>query len=291
MGFGPSRRPAAMSGFMKLAARLPLPLVHGLGVVLGWVVFIASPAYARRLKENLAAANLATTSVARRRLLRAAVAEAGKGLTELLVIWGRPLARVSELVRECVGWEHVAAAQAAGRGIIFLTPHLGCFDVAALHIGSRMLLTALYRPPKLSWLSSPMREGRARGGVRLAPTDLAGVRRLVSALKRGEAVYILPDQVPARGEGVWAPFFGRPAYTMTLVGRLAARSGAPVILVSAERLPRGRGYRLSLEPLREPLSGETERDAVILNRAIEDLVRRRPEQYLWSYNRYKGPRG
>lgn len=279
-----------MPWLVRLAARLPLRFFHGLGVLLGWAVYLASPRYARRLRENLAQSGLARDRAAFRRLLAASIAEAGRALAELVVIWGRPLPQVVALVRECHGWEHVEAARATGRGIVFLTPHLGCFEVAALYGASRMPLTVLFRPPRLRWLAQPMIAGRGRGGLTLAPTDVPGVRRLYAALKRGEAVGILPDQVPARGEGVWVPFFGRPAYTMTLASRLASKTGAVVLLAFAERLAAGRGFRLTIRPLEGRLGGGPESDARLINAAIESLVRLRPEQYLWSYNRYKGVR-
>lgn len=280
-----------MSVLMRLAARLPLSFVHALGALLGWLVYAVSPSYRRRLRENLAASRVAQDHAALRRLRHAAIAHAGRALMELVVIWGRPLPQVTGLVRACEGWHHVTAAAALGRGIIFLTPHLGGFEVAALYASERLPLTVLYRPPKLRALSALMEGGRARGGLKLAPTDVTGVRRLLSALRRGEAVGLLPDQVPTAGEGVWAPFFGRAAYTMTLAGRLAARTGAPVLIAVARRLPRGRGYHLSLRPLASPFTGEAAHDARLLNEAIENVVRECPEQYLWSYNRYKRPRG
>jgi KDO2-lipid IV(A) lauroyltransferase len=149
-----------------------------------------------------------------------------------------------------------------------------------------MPLSVLYRPPKLRWLEPLMIAGRSRWQATVAPANLKGVRMLYRALARGEAVGLLPDQAPGAGEGVWADFFGRPAYTMTLVRRLQQRSGAAMIMAFAERLPGGAGYRLHLEAL------PAERfDEAALNRAVEAQVRRRPEQYLWSYNRYKIPAG
>ena len=178
------------------------------------------------------------------------------------------------------------AARAVGRGILFLTPHLGCFEVSALYAATRIPITILYRPPKLKWLEPLMRAGRSRGYGRLAPTTLGGVRRLLKALHGGEAVGLLPDHVPGFGEGVWADFFGRPAYTMTLVGKLQKATGCMVILAFSRRLPKGRGFALELEMLEDDLSGPA--GARRLNAAIEDLIRRCPEQYLWSYNRLQG---
>ncbi len=284
------KRGADVPAWMRLAGFVPLRVLHGLGAMLGWAVYLASPAYARRLRENLQASGIAPRHESGR-LLRAAIAEAGKAVTELLAIWGRPLPEVVKLVRDCQGWEHVEAARRSGRGLLFLTPHLGAFEVAAQYAASRMPLTVLYRPPRLRWLEAPMGAGRRRGGLALAPTGVAGVRKLLAALRRGEAVGILPDQVPSGGEGVWAPFFGRPAYTMTLASRLAVKSGATVLLAFAERLEKGRGYRLTVRPLERPFTGEPAADARTLNEAIEALIRLRPSQYLWSYNRYKVPAG
>ena len=134
-----------------------------------------------------------------------------------------------------------------------------------------------------------MREGRGRGDVRLVPADFSGVRELFAALKRGEAVGFLPDQVPGIGEGEWADFFGRPAYTATLAPKLAGRADVACFLAYARRLPRGAGYALMVRPFPECLPHES--PARLVNRALEALVRECPEQYLWGYNRYKTPRG
>jgi len=203
-------------------------------------------------------------------------------------VWCRPLAEVTGSVRACYGWEHVEAARSKGQGIIFLTPHLGCFEVSALYAAERMPITVLYRPPKLAWLEEVMREGRERAQLRLARTDVGGVRLLYKALKRGEAIGLLPDQVPGKGEGEWANFFGHPAYTMTLVGRMVESSGAVMLMAYAERLPDGAGYIIRITPL-EFLPGLSATEQ--MNKALETVVRACPAQYLWSYNRYKVPAG
>ena len=100
---------------------------------------------------------------------------------------------------------------------------------------------------------------------------------------------MLPDQVPGQGEGEWADFFGRPAYTMTLAAKIAARPEVDCFLAFAKRLPRGAGYHLVIRPLTRKLDGESATRR--LNRAVEELVRECPGQYLWGYNRYKTPRG
>ncbi len=270
---------------MKWCSRMPLAVLHFFGAGLGWAVYLLSPTYRRRCRENLQISGLCAEKAAARRVLHSAVAEAGKGIAELCKIWFGDEAELHRLVT-CDDWPVVEAAQRVGKGIIFLTPHIGCFDVSAWYGAQRMPLTVLYRPPKRPDLEPLMIAGRRRGKMRLAPATLAGVRQLYKALRRGEAIGVLPDQAPGTGEGEWADFFGRPAYTMTLVSRLKATSGAAVIMAFAERLPQGRGYRLHLTPVvTEPL------DPADLNRAIEDVVRRCPGQYLWGYNRYKVPAG
>jgi KDO2-lipid IV(A) lauroyltransferase len=280
-----------LQGVLKAVSRLPLRWIHALGAVIGWGIYLLSPSYAARLRENLVRSGLCANRRSCRKLLRENVAEAGKSVMELAAVWLRPEEETLRLMRAVHGWDHVEAALARGRGIIFLTPHMGCFEITSLYYAARHPITVLYRPPRLKGLQPLMEAGRIRGRVTLAPTDMGGVRMLLRALKRGEAVGILPDQVPGMGEGVWAEFFGRPAYTMTLAPRLAKATGASVILAWAERLPAGRGFTLWLEPMPFGLDGEAAEAARNLNRGVEALVRRKPAQYLWSYNRYKIPRG
>jgi KDO2-lipid IV(A) lauroyltransferase len=124
-----------------------------------------------------------------------------------------------------------------------------------------------------------------------APTSLAGVKQLIKALKTGQCVGLLPDQVPPEGLGVWAPFFGKPAYTMTLSARLALQTGATVLVAWGERLTWGRGYVVHVLPLQETLSTDMTEAAVQINRAMERLILQKPQQYLWGYARYKTPKG
>ncbi|HKI65488.1 MAG TPA: lysophospholipid acyltransferase family protein [Burkholderiales bacterium] len=269
---------------MRLLAALPLPLLHAAGALLGWAAYAASPTYRRHLRENLAQAGYHDASTR-----RAAITAAGKGVIELPAIWLRPRADVLRWVKRIDGEALIEAARAKGLGIVFLTPHHGCFEITAKVAAERFPITALYRPPKLRFVQTLIESGRAGPNLRLATPDYAGVRELLGALKRGESVGVLPDQVPSEGEGEWVDFFGRPAYTMTLAGRLARRPGSVTLLAFGERLPRGAGYVVHLRPLPASLPGES--DARRISRALEELVRECPQQYLWGYNRYKRPRG
>jgi Kdo2-lipid IVA lauroyltransferase/acyltransferase len=265
----------------RLLAKLPLRVLHGIGATLGWVVYLASPTYRRRMRENLISAGFTDRSI-----LRTAIAEAGRAVLEVPYIWYRPREEVLKLVREVQGADIEAAARSQGRGVLFLTPHIGCFELLSFWVAREAPLTVLFRPPKLVWVRPVMEIGRARDNILLAPTNLTGVRRLLRALRSGEAIGLLPDQVPSFGEGAWVEFFGRPAYTMTLPERLQTSTGAAAIVIIMERLRRGQGYRVHV--MRMPGAQQGESYPRLLNRAVEEAVRRCPAQYLWGYNRYKG---
>lgn len=276
---------------LRLLASLPLRFWHALGAFGGWLVYRSDKRYAAKIEHNLAQSKIAPDDAAYQALLRQTVKEIGKGGAEILPIWLRPYQQVLKLVQECQGWEHVEAAAREGKGILAMTPHLGCFEIVSLYYAARRPMTVMYRPPRQKWIEGIMRAGRARGQISLATTDVKGVRALLTALKKGEAVGILPDQVASKGEGVWADFFGRAAYTPTLVARLHQSTGAVPLLMFGERLPDGRGYRIHIEPLPADLSGDKQQAARALNAALEQLIRQYPAQYLWSYNRYKRPGG
>jgi KDO2-lipid IV(A) lauroyltransferase len=269
----------------RLVAALPLRFVHALGAALAGVAFALAAGERRRLDENLRCAGYNDPS-----LRAAAIRESGKLLLEMPWVWTRPRGEVLSLVRGVEGMHLVEEARSRGKGVILLTPHLGAFEVGVQYAAERLgPVTALYRAPRQKVFESLVRAGRERGDVRLASADAKGVKALLRALKRGEAIGILPDQVPSRGEGTWADFFGRPAYTMTLATRLQESTGATILLGLCERLPRGQGYRLRVAPFPQAEPGET--PARRLNRALEAVIRMLPEQYLWSYNRYKAPDG
>lgn len=268
----------------RLLSRCPLRLVHALGAVLGRVVYLLSPTYRKHQNENMALAGIDPA-------LRMRVAgETGKQMLELSRIWLRTLEETNAQVVDVVGWEHIEAAQAAGKGIVFLTPHLGCFEITAQYYSAFGDITVLYRQPKQAAVQELILNGRKREHLHLAPADLSGVRSLIKALKKEQAVGMLPDQAPKVGEGVWLKFFGRYAYTMTLAARLT-ETGATTLLAWGERLPKGRGYRLHFRPPLQALNGSTVERAQQINGEIEALVRECPTQYLWGYNRYKRPGG
>ncbi len=273
-----------MQFWFHFFSRWPLGVLHLLGHVAGWLAWLLSPVYRRRFMDNARQAGYGLAKVA------PAIGHAGAMSAELPRLWfglGVP-----------VQWADDRAAVEAyrsGRGVLFLTPHLGCFEITAQALAQRFAaehgdLTVLYRPARQAGLAQIMETARNRPGLEAVPTTLAGVRQMIKALRAGRAVGLLPDQVPPEGMGQWTPFFGKPAYTMTLAARLAAQTGAQVVLIWGERLAWGQGYRLHTSTLGHVLSDDLDVAVVQINQAMERLIRQRPGQYLWGYARYKGPR-
>jgi Kdo2-lipid IVA lauroyltransferase/acyltransferase len=280
-----------MSPLLPWLSRRSLRHLHALGAAMGWLAYALSPSYRRHFKQNAALAGVAG------RERRAAIADAGKLVAELPRLWLRP---AEQAITDPVRWDGIELVQELldrGKGLMVLTPHMGSFEVTAQayveRFGAKQPMTALYRPARQAWLRELEETARARPGLATAPANLAGVRLLMRALRRGETVGILPDQVPPDGMGVWAPFFGQPAYTMTLATRLIQQTGAAPVVMWTERLPRGGGYVVHVRALPVPLPETAEDEAasaLAMNRSMEAIILEKPSQYLWGYNRYKNPR-
>lgn len=288
-----------METLFRCLSVLPLWLLHAGGFVIGWVSFCASATYRRRFLANAAQAGYRFTDV------WGAVGASGQLIAELPRLWlGAPVRTTWQ------GKEHIERAHATGRSIVFLTPHMGCFEITpqayarsfagnadkathdAVDSGTSRSITVLYRKARKAWLHNLVDSARNREGLAAAPADLAGVKQLLRAVKKGQAVGILPDQVPPDGMGEWLPFFDKPAYTMTLAARLAMQPNAVVLLAWGERLSWGRGYRVHVQPA-ECIGGvesggrDLSATATQINQAMEQLIRQCPQQYLWGYARYK----
>ena len=278
-----------MGLLFQLLSVMPLRLLHAAGWCLGWLAFGLSGSYRAQFWQNASQAGLACPEV------QGAVGAAGQLLAELPRLWfGKPVPI------QWNGTQHIEAALGLGKGIVFLTPHLGCFEVTAQAYAQRFgvategraakPMTVLYRPPRKVWLTKLVTDSRTRPGLLTAPTTLAGVKQLIRALKHGECVGLLPDQVPPLGQGVWAPFFGKDAYTMTLALRLVQQTGATPLIAWGERLGGERGYAVRVRPLGTTLSADLALATTQMNRAMEQLIAEAPGQYLWGYARYKQPR-
>ena len=281
-------RRAAIIGLLRLTSLLPLPLTHAIGILIGSLLWWIPNDLRRIASRNLVLTFPEMPVADRECLLRRNLWETGKLLLELGPLWLWRGERVLALVRGAVADEEALTDTVRRRrGAILLTPHLGAWEMAGLYYSSRHPLTILYRPSRLGLDELSVR-GRGRLGGKVVATDARGVRSLLTALRDGEILGILPDQDPGDEGGVFAPFFGIPASTMTLVSRLTRNTGAPVFLTWAERLPRGRGFALHLRALPEvTAAGSLEESAAALNRGVEAAVRSLPAQYLWAYKRFK----
>lgn len=273
---------------LRLIARLPLPLLHGTGVVLGWLSWLVPNPNKTVTLRNLELCFPQWDRAARNALARRYLIEAGKTLTETTALWLGDLERLRAYTREVRGGELLERALAQGKGAIIVSPHIGSWEYVGLYCAALHPMTCLYRPARKQGLENVVVNGRERMGMRLAPTDTKGVRILLQALKHNELIGILPDQDPRDEAGAFAPFFGIPAKTMTLLPRLAHKSGAPVLFACAERLPRGRGFRLHFLPAPTGIASDDMITAVTaLNQGVEQCVRIAPEQYQWAYKRFR----
>ena len=279
----------------KLFSFLPLWLAHGIGAALGWVVFALSPTYRARFLSNSQLAGYTFAQV------KGAVASSGRLVAELPKLWMSTAGKSQGKAEAPFTWqgvEHIAAAYATGKGVIFLTPHLGSFEMIGQAWGQDFgpkfgVFTVMFRPARKAWMAELVANSRNRPGLATVPTNLFGVRQMIKALRKGEAVGLLPDQVPPDGMGLWTPFFGKNAYTMTLAARLSAQTGATVLVGFGERLSFGRGYVLHIQPLNQanqPLGDNLEIAVQQMNLEMEALIRTGPTQFLWGYGRYKEPR-
>lgn len=272
---------------LRLLALLPLRVLHAVGAGLGRLSCWRGGRAARVTAVNLAIACPSLSAGQRRRLQHEVMGEAGKSVTEIVKVWGAGAGRALDLVREVRGGELFDAALSGGRGVVIAAPHLGCWELLNYWLCSRTPMAILYRPPRIAAVEQLLRKVRGALAPEQVRAEGAGVRTLYKRLAAGGTVGILPDQKPRAGEGEIAPFFGQNALTMVLLPRLAARTGATVLFAFAERLPRGRGYRIHLLPAPAGLD-DTDLSVACraLNRGVEQCVELAFAQYQWHYKRY-----
>ena len=272
-----------LSLLLKPLATISLPTIHRLGSALGFLTFLFSPKSKQLVYDNLKQSQIFKDEKSLKLTVKKNISESGKSVLETFAIWQKNEQEILAMVKQAQGWNGIETALQEGKGIIFLTPHLGCFEITSIYYGAQNPITVLFRSPKMKWILPFIEKGRTRTGVTLAEANANGVRKLMQALNRGEAVGILPDQIPSAGEGEWAPFFGKPAYTMTLASKLANKTGAAVIIVFGERLVNGGGFIIHCKRLEDGAIATP----TLLNKAIEQQVQQSPAQYLWNYPRYK----
>ena len=272
---------------LRLTAWLPLSVAHGLGAAVGGLMILIPNQLQRVARRNIALCFPDWDEAARHRLLRDYLIANGKLVGETGIFWLGAKRRLETLVVEVVGEEHISQGLARGNGVILVSPHLGNWEVAGLYWSTRYPITSLYRPPRMNALDTLMRQARQRRGAHLVPTNAQGVRALYQALGRNELIGILPDQDPREPNGAFAPFFGLPANTMTLLSRLARKTGAAVVFTYAQRLPRNAGFRLHCLPAPTAIAaGNLAASVAAINAMVEHCARATPAQYQWGYKRF-----
>ena len=274
--------------FLKLIAWLPLPVLYAIAHPLGWLLYGLQTKQRYYAETNLALCFPELSNAERRRLTRHSLVATIKVLLESPLLFLGRASRVLKLVREISGESLLKEGMARGKGVIIVCPHLGNWEVAGLYISRHYPMTNMYRPQRHPGMDSMIRQGRERFGAQLVPSNNQGMRELLRALQQGKVIGTLPDQNPGVGTGVFVPFFGIMTYTPVFAGRLAHRTGASVVMVVAERLPWGRGFRIKITPASKGLySDDSNEAAACMNRDIEAIIRAAPAQYWWGYNRFR----
>lgn len=273
---------------IQLWSCLPFRVVQAIGAGIGWLLWRLPTRERRVSRDNLARCYPERSARWQRQQLRRSLIETGKTLGEALWLWHSSPERALSCVREVRGREHLERGLGSSSGLIFATPHVGNWELAGMYCAACTPVTVMFRPPRVRWLADAMYSGRQRLGMEPVTADGQGVRALHRVLKRRGAIGILPDQAPRGGDGVLAPLFGIDAVTMTLLPRLAQRSGAEMLITVMERLPRGRGFRAHFWPA-EPgvASADPVEAATAVNREVERCVALAPHQYMWNYKRFR----
>ncbi len=287
-----SKSSPLLAGILRWTIRglgwLPLPLSRGVGRVLGSLLWRLPNQFRAASERNVARCFPDLDETRQRRIVRSSLDSTGLSVGEAGAMFHWDQDRLVALEEGCDGAELVDNGLARGRGVIVLAPHLGNWEFLSHAVGWRWGLIALYRPPRIRELDQYIRSSRQHlGGTQLVPADARGLRRVMQGLRAGEVVGILPDQEPLKDHGIFAPFFGMPALTMTLVARLVRRFDCTVILGYAERSPTG-GFRIRFTEAPSDMGHvDPQRAAAALNLGVERCVRACPEQYTWSYRRFR----
>jgi KDO2-lipid IV(A) lauroyltransferase len=273
---------------LKALSWIPLSVLHYLADVVGTLVYLLPTETRRVTLINLKTVFPEMSDDDRHQLAKRSIRETVKTGFELGRIWHGSTESALSLVKDVKGLEHVRAAQASGQGIIYAAPHIGSWELLGIYISSLGPLTALYKPAKIKGLNDLIISSRTKAGVQLVATDRQGIVRLTRTLQQGGATGILPDQQPKRDGGVFAPFFGKPALTMTLLPKLAARTNALVLFAYAERLSHGKGFNVVFIPADQDIYHNDPLIAsAALNRSVEQVVLAAPSQYQWEYKRFR----
>lgn len=273
---------------LKILARIPLPVLHVIAWPLGLLLILIPNKQRHCARINVRICLPQLSFLHRQWIWMRSLIETVKTLLESPRLWLGEADSVLRLIRKVDGLEPVEQAIAQGRGVIFIAPHLGNWEIIGQFYSHHFPMVLMYRPQKNRQLDDIIRHGRERFGGLLVPSTRKGLAILLRSLRENKTIGILPDQNPGAGAGVYVPFFGIRANTPIFATRLASRTDAAAFIVIAERLAFGRGYHLHIEAASECLyDKDAETGAACMNRDMEKIILRQPEQYWWGYNRFR----
>lgn len=271
---------------LRLFSSLPLTVLQVFGASVGLLVFLSSSRYRSRLNKNhRSAANYSGFKSTPWRV----AAESGMIFADTLWIWRHPKSAISKSTVENL--DQIVELSKNGQGLIILASHLGGFEIVPRIFSEHMKATVMYRPARKSWVNELMLKSRQHAKMDFVEANLGGVRKIKRALKNGEVVGILADQVPSVGDGVWAKFFNRYAYTTSFPAKLARQTNVSTLFVSAERLSFGKGWVIKSQLMLGKYPECPIQACTVMNGFFEEMIIAKPHQYMWSYNRYKTPFG
>jgi len=280
-------REQLIKALVHLLAHLPLSWLHRIANWTGSYYARSDNKHGLVTRLNIEHCFPELTADQQQQLKKETLIEGSKTLLESGKIWLGNRDKVFALIQQVSGEEFLKVGLEQGKGVILVAPHLGNWEMLGVYCAPRYPMTNLYRPPRMAALDNVILNGRKRYQQKLAPTDAKGIRVLYQVLAKNEVIGILPDQDPRTNSGNFAPFFGIQANTMTLLSRLAQKSGATVLLAYAERLPDSKGFHLHFIPApAEVSSSDTQTSVIAINQMIEDAVRTIPAQYQWNYKRF-----
>jgi Kdo2-lipid IVA lauroyltransferase/acyltransferase len=262
---------------LKLIAKIPLPALRRIATILGSIAYHSSSKIRGVVLQNISQADLQLN-------VKTVVQHIARGAADMVWVWFNPQSVVAAKVT-MIDTAALTKALSGEQACMVITPHLGCFEALAKWYSSIHPMTAMYRRPDKAWIARLIEAARVAPQLSMAPADASGVRLALKTLKNKGTLGILPDQVPKQGEGIWLPWFGRDAYTITLPAKLHASTKAAMFIVCA--LPNADGWDMVCDPVDVPEGINAEQLTLHLNQALERMVLRAPLDYAWSYKRYK----